>query len=112
MRRTVWSSDKFDRKLGTLFEVFEGNEKNLRRRLDEVIKSLLDGSLDRAQKRGTVGHIYSVPLVGNYVIVFSPGRTYRAGSPSPQAIYRAGWEYLDISETDHINLLNIERQRR
>ena len=99
MRKTVWSSDKFDRKLATLFEEFEGHEKELRQRLDEVIGSLLDGSLGKVRKHPTSEYTGSVPLIGDYVIVFSA-----------RGLYREGTDYIDISETDHIDLLNIERE--
>jgi hypothetical protein len=101
MRRTVWSSDRFDRKLATLFLEFEGREEKLRLRLSDVIETLLDGSLGQARKHQGSAYTGNVPLIGEYVIVFSPRGRYREDS-----------DYIDISETDHIDLLNIERRPR
>jgi hypothetical protein len=94
---TVWSSDKFDRKLATLFEEFEGRESELQGRLNAVIKDLLAGKLRKAQKHNADD--FSIPLIDHYVIVFSAGRSVSEGS-----------DYIDISETDHFDLLNVERQ--
>lgn len=100
MRRTVWSSRKFDRKLALLFEELEGREKELRKRLTKVISDLLDGSLREAQEHQGADYTASVPLIGDYVIVFSPRGVGEVR------------DYIDISQTDHIDLLNIERRPR
>jgi hypothetical protein len=93
---TVWSSDKFDRKLAALFEEFEGREAELQGRLNTVIKALLAGKLQKAQTYNTSDEV--VPLIDDYVIVFSAARSVNEGL-----------DYIDISETDHFDLLNIER---
>lgn len=105
MGRTVWSSDEFDDKLAILFEEFEGREDVLQQSLNEVMKALLEGNpLAKARNHynfaGSPSGDYIVPLIHDQVIVFSLG-----------GIYRESLDYIDISETDHINLLNIERQR-
>jgi hypothetical protein len=94
---SVWSSDKFDRKLAVLFEEFEGREAELQGRLNAVIKGLLAGKLQEAKTYNTSDYV--VPLIGDYVIVFSAARSSHEGL-----------DYIDISETDHFDLLNIERQ--
>lgn len=98
MNRTVRSSDVFDRKLGALFEEFAGQEQELRERYKKVIKSLVDGSLGKAKKHKGIGYTGSIPLIADYIIVFAiPGT------------YLEGLDYVDISETDRIDLLDIER---
>jgi hypothetical protein len=94
---TVWSSDKFDSKLAMLFEEFEGREEELQGRLNAVIKGLLAGKLQTAQSDNASDEV--VPLIDHYVIVFSAARSVSEGS-----------DYIDISETDHFDLLNIERR--
>jgi hypothetical protein len=96
---TVWSSDNFDRKLAILFEEFAGREAELQRRLTAVLKDLLAGKLEAVQIYKASN--YLVPLIHDYVIVFSAARSDSEGSG-----------YIDISATDHFDLLNIERQPR
>jgi len=82
-----------------LFEEFEGREEELQQRLNEAVKGLLDGSLGLARKHRTSDYTGAVPLMEGYVIVFSP-----------RGPFRDGLDYIDISETSHLDLLNIERE--
>src|SRR5260370_25147866 len=100
MQRALWSSARFDRALGILFEKLEGRADEIQARLDQLVQVLLDGSLTMARQHHMFDDTCCVPLIDAFVIVFRPD------SSNPK-----GWDAdrrhvtVDISAATRIGLL-------
>jgi|CZKR01.1.fsa_nt_gi hypothetical protein len=107
MKRVLWSADKFDRKLASLFETLEGRGAELQAHLDQLVKGLLDGSVTSAPQHGPMENydICCLPLIDRLVVVFRPNESV------PKSWDNARNQVmLDFSEATRFDLLTIEEE--
>jgi hypothetical protein len=105
MKRELRSAGKFDRKLASLFEALEGREKELQVRLDEVVKGLLDGGINRAPEHHPTDDTCCLPLIGHFTVVFRPDKSVPDGQDE------AGRNISNFAGATLFDLLNIEEER-
>ena len=107
MRRTIRSSTRFERALGLLFEKLEGREAELQQRIDEVIAGLLTGDLKTARLHNPNDATACIPLIDDFVVVIQP-------VDKVSIVESHLWDPLSVNlaNTEHIDLLTVEREPR
>jgi hypothetical protein len=110
MKRVLRSANRFDDKLGGLFETLHGREEELQAAVNRLLGGLIDGTVNWAPQLGPMWNydVCILPLIDKHSVVFRPNESkpkyieiIYSGTGKKQAI-------LDFAAATRIDMLNIE----